>query len=126
MSKKSYNAVVINSEKWQRNLMGDTQNYQFCKPLFYLHQKPSEDYIIGRYLTLTKENKQQKSKNILIIYKELTTLWLKLNEPTMKKKNIIRKIELLLKKYQKKIRKSKKIELFKNIFDITTKSTNNS
>lgn len=104
--------------------MGDTQNYQFCKPLFYLHQKPSEDYIIGRYLTLTKENKQQKSKNILIIYKELTSLWLKVNEPTMKKKNIIRKIELLLKKYQNKIKKSKKIGLFKNIFDITSKSTN--
>ena len=70
------------------------------KPLYELTRTTKEAAIIGRYHFLASEEKC-KSTRCKIIANELKLLWQKLNFPVINEKSISRKVEKLIKRYNK-------------------------
>lgn len=111
-----------NADKWTQNLKNSENK---CKnipsidiSLCELNQIPKKKTVIGRFNALYEKEKL-KTERYKIISQELFDLWTKLNIPKLATKSIRRKVECLIRAYQKGIKTSKTAEKFDNNFNIS-------
>ncbi len=114
-----------NIRTWQNNLVHfekskSKRGYlaKFDEPLDILNRLPKMSTIIGRFQHLASQEKSVDSrcKSISV---ELSSLWLKLNIPTVNTISIKRKVRKLISKYQQEQKSKKKNGIWNALFDIT-------
>ena len=91
------------------------------KPLDSFNRMLKKTFIIGRYNYLASIEKSRKERGKLIAA-EISKLWNKLNFPSISKKSVGRKIEKVIEKHDKYLKKPGKKEecsVFGDLFDIT-------
>ena len=129
MSNK-YSKTVVDkySRVWTKNLV----SFEKCitsrigppfieKPLDSFNRMLKKTFIIGRYNYLALIEKSRKER-VKLIAVEISKLWNKLNFQSISKKSVGRKIEKVIEKHDKYLKKPGKKEecsVFGDLFDIT-------
>ena len=122
---KSAETVQNNKDIWEKSLTQFKKSLTTRGPikvvdssLALMSRIPKSKTIIGRYMALrnVRKSRADRAKQIA---SELDELWTKLNIPSIKTKSIVRKVTMLLKKYDNSLKRPKKSETLSTLFDVT-------
>jgi hypothetical protein len=127
--KKSANSVKKNSSVWSKNVTAFNLAVKRRKKIPVINHSlvnmcriPKEAVVIGRFNGLAEDMKNRKSR-FQLVAQELVQLWQKLNFPTIAMTSVERKIEKLIARHVKFLKRpldKVEEEFFSHIFDITS------
>lgn len=114
------NAKIWTSNLKQYQIITKSRNIVSEGPLVFMNRMPSEQNVLERYRFLSTTTKSRKARVSALNF-ELLQLWEKFSFPLLSKSAVTKKLEILLKKYDKQLRKHRNLKsvFSSSLFDIT-------